>query len=203
MINEENILDFWRWFVKNESRIQKCILTKDSKEQEKIVHSLNEFVLGFGAFSWDIGQNEEDQWFFTISPNLNGDLLQTSKSVIAVAPNHLNWFFYSSKQTKTWDYQLEVYDELLDIFTVDTSKWHYNAFEEEDGSIELIFEIGSLAKKHSEAIENAITAFIINELGEEILISDISNIDFFELFDEDLSPTKSSIIELKAQVIPE
>ena len=203
MINEENILDFWRWFIKNESRIQKCILTKDSKEQEKIVHSLNEFVLGFGAFFWDIGQNEEDQWFFTISPNLNSDLLQTSKSVIALAPNHLNWFFYSSKQTKTWDYRLEVYDELLDIFTVDTSKWYYNAFEEEDGSIELIFEIGPLAKKHSEAIENAITAFIINELGEEILISEISNIDFFELFDEELIQTKSSIIELKAQIIPE
>ena len=200
MMNEENILSFWRWFVKSESRIQKCIQTKDSKEQEKIVHDLNEFVLGFGAFSWDIGQNEDDQWFFTISPNLDGELLEISKSIIELAPDHLNWFFYSSKPTKKWDYQLEVFDELLDVFTVDASKWCYNAFEEEDGSIELVFEIGTLANKHSEAIENSITAFIINELGEEFLISEISNIEFFELFDEELSATKSPITALKYQV---
>ena len=201
MMNEESILDFWRWFVKNESRIQKCIQTKDSKEQEKIVHALNELVLGFGAFSWDIGQNEDNQWFFTISPNLDGELLKISTAVIELVPDHLNWFFYSSKPTKKWDYQLEVFDELLDVFTVDTSKWYYNAFEEEDGSIELVFEINTLANKHSEAIENSITAFIINELGEEFLISEISNIEFFKVFDEEFSATKAPITELKAQVL--
>lgn len=203
MMNEEGILDFWRWFIKNESRIQNCILTKNAKEQEKIVHDLNEFVLGFGAFAWDIGQNDEDQWFFTISPNLNADLLSTSKSVISLAPTHLDWHFYSSKPNKSWDYQLEVYDELLDPFTVDANHWNYNAFEEEDGSIELIFEIGALANRHSEAIENAITALIINELGEELLITDISNIDFFETFDEELNESKSPIAMLKAQILPE
>jgi hypothetical protein len=201
MMNEENILDFWRWFVKNESRIQQCILNNDAKEQEKIVYSLNEYVLGFGAFSWDIGQNDEDQWFFTISPNLNIELLETSKSVIELAPDHLNWHFHSSKPTKTWSYQLEVYDELLDVFQVDTSRWYYNAFEEEDGSIELVFEIGSLAKKHTEAIENAITAFIINELGEEILMQEVSKINFFDEFDADLSRIKSPVSELKAHLL--
>lgn len=201
MMNEENILDFWRWFVKSESRIQKCIQTKDSKEQEKIIHALNEFILGFGALSWDIGQNDNDQWFFTISPNLDGELLKISKAVIELAPDHLNWLFYSSKPAKIWNYQLEVYDELLDVFTVDTSTWHYNAFEEDDGSVELVLEINELAHKHSEAVENSITSFIINELGEEFLISEISNIEFFELFDEELSATKSPIEGLKSQVI--
>ena len=110
---------------------------------------------------------------------------------------------YSSKPNKSWNYQLEVYDELLDPFTVDANHWNYNAFEEEDGSIELIFEIGALANRHSEAIENAITAFIINELGEELLITDISNIDFFETFDEELNESKSPIAMLKAQILPE
>jgi len=91
----------------------------------------------------------------------------------------------------------------LYVFTVDSSQWYYNAFEEEDGSINLVLEIGSLAGKHADAIEDAITKFVINELGEELLIAEISNIDFFESFDEDLNSTKSPVKELKAQILPE
>ncbi|MCH2229891.1 MAG: hypothetical protein MK105_06065 [Crocinitomicaceae bacterium] len=200
-MTEENIVEFWRWFIKNETRIKGCISNKDITEQEKIVKSLNEYILGFGPFSWDIGLNENDDWFLTISPNLDPELLKISKAIIDLAPTHLDWKFYSSKPCKKWNYQLEVYDELMDIFKVDSSAWNFVALEEEDGTIELNFELFNLSQRHDEAIENAITAFIINELGEEVLTTQISNIEIFEQFDAELNGMKCPVTMMKSELI--
>lgn len=200
-MTEENILEFWRWFVKNEPRIKDCISKKDLIEQEKIVKSLNEYILGFGAFSWDTGQDENDHWFLTISPNLDPELLKISKVVIDLAPTHLDWKFYSSKPSKQWNYQLEVYDELMDVFKVDSSLWNFVALEEDDGSIELNFELFDFSKRHEEAIENAITAFMINEVGEEFLATQISNIELFDQFDDDFNDMKASVTVMKSDLM--
>lgn len=200
-MTEENILDFWRWFVKNELRIKDCISKQDLIEQEKIVKSLNEYILAFGAFSWDVGQDDNDEWFLTISPNLDQELLKISQVIIALAPPHLEWRFHSAKPSKKWDYQLEVYDELMDVFKVDSSKWNFVALEEEDGSIELNFELFELSNRHEEAIENAITAFIINELGEEFLTTQISNIELFNQFDDELNTMKAPVTSMRSELM--
>lgn len=200
-MTEENILDFWRWFVKNELRIKDCISKQDLIEQEKIVKSLNEYILAFGAFSWDVGQDDNDDWFLTISPNLDQELLKISQVIIALAPSHLEWRFHSAKPSKKWDYQLEVYDELMDVFKVDSSKWNFVALEEEDGSIELNFELFELSNRHEEAIENAITAFIINELGEEFLTTQISNIELFNQFDDELNTMKAPVTSMRSELM--
>ena len=63
-INEDKLEAFWQWFVKNSTIIKQVIEHNDTNQSERIVEELNNFILDFGMFTWDIGQNEDNVWFF-------------------------------------------------------------------------------------------------------------------------------------------
>ena len=61
---EEKIREFWDWFVTHEKKF------RDVKDPEKVVEMLNEQVLEFGFFSWQLGEGEYKPHRFIISPNV-------------------------------------------------------------------------------------------------------------------------------------
>ena len=100
-LNDDTILGFWQWFVKNERTIKECIENDNSVHREFVVEQLNERILSFGMLTWDIGLNEDDNWFLTLSPNGNKDILKISQSIMAEAPDHMDWIFKLVNLPKT------------------------------------------------------------------------------------------------------
>lgn len=195
--NEEKILKFWQWFVKNEDNIKNCIENESAKDREFIVDQLNEYILDIGTFTWDIGLDDTNSWFLTISPNGDEDLFKVTQEVISYAPDHMNWIFYSSKPAKIWDRKFEIYNTEFDVVSIDASYWHYIAFEDEDGRLELILEARNIIHLDYDTAVTAANQFVIGELGEALQIKRISSIEIVDQFDEEYEETKYSIDELK------
>lgn len=188
-------MEFWRWFVKNENIIKNCIENDSSPDREYVVDQLNELILSIGTFTWDIGLDDNNAWFLTISPNGDKDLLKVTKEIMRFAPDHMNWIFYSSKPVKNWNRTFSVYNYDFDVVEVDASAWHYVCFEEDDGRIELMLEAENIEHLDSEMALSAANQFVLNELGEELKIRRIASVEIVDKLDGEYE--KYPIGELK------
>lgn len=197
---EEKILDFWRWFVKNDNLIKNCIENSSQSDQAYVVEQMNNYTLSFGTFTWDIGLDDSNAWFFTISPNGDEELLKVSEEIMAMAPVHMDWIFHSSKPAKVWDRRFNVYNDLLDSVDIDASSWHYIAFEEDDGRLELIIEAQNLDNLDAETAEIAANLFVVSELGEKVRIDRVSTVSIVRNLESEYEDSKAHISDLKEHV---
>lgn len=195
--NDENILGFWQWFIKNESIIKDCIENENSTHKEFVVEHMDEQILSFGVLTWDIGLNEQNKWFFMLSPNGSKDNLEVSQKIMAVAPEHMDWLFYASRPAKNWDRNFTVYNNEMDEEFIDASPWHYVVFEEDDGTIELLLEAQNINRLDIELAETAAEQFVIQEVGEKPRILNISSIIIEHTLDDEYQDSKSPVSELK------
>lgn len=197
-MDEEKILNLWRWFYANEQKIRESIDKNLRNEQEIIVQNIDNLVLDFGMFSWDIGPGENKPWFFTISPNGDKELLLKTKEIIADAPDLENWEFNYAKPAKNWDRQLSVYDTQMEIQVLDTSAWNYVVLKEDTGRIKLLLEAFNINRLDDDTAINAANLFVINEIGEEAKINHVSSISIVEKLEVKFQSVKSNIDLLKS-----
>lgn len=199
-MNEEAIQAFWRWFLHNESIIKECIENEHSEEREYVVDQLNEHILAHGMLTWDIGLNDDNNWFLLLSPNGNPDMLEVSEKIMELAPDHTSWIFHASRPAKNWDRTFTVYNQEMDVVEIDASDWHYLIFDDEDEKFELLFEAKNISKLHPEEAETAAEQFVIHEIGEAARIRHISTIEVVHSFDSDVETLKASVAELNAHL---
>ncbi|MEJ6583441.1 MAG: hypothetical protein QNL61_06180 [Crocinitomicaceae bacterium] len=200
-LNDDTILGFWQWFVKNERTIKECIENDNSVHREFVVEQLNERILSFGMLTWDIGLNEDDNWFLTLSPNGNKDILKISQSIMAEAPDHMDWIFHASKPAKNWNRQFSVYDDYLDEQLVDASNWHYLIFEDGDGKLALVLEAGNVMHLDQELAETAAEKFVIHEIGELHRIQFIGSVEIVAELESEHAAEKTPVTDLKEHLL--
>jgi hypothetical protein len=200
-LNDDTILGFWQWFVKNERTIKECIENDNSVHREFVVEQLNERILSFGMLTWDIGLNEDENWFLALSPNGNKDILKISQSIMAEAPEHMDWLFYSSKPAKNWNRQFSVYDDYLDEQLVDASNWHYLIFEDGDGKLALVLEAGNVMHLDQELAETAAEKFVIHEIGELHRIQFIGSVEIVAELESEHAAEKTPVADLKEHLL--
>src|SRR6267143_3291800 len=87
--------------------------------------------------SWEIGPGLSKAWQFVVSPNLNRDLQETARSIVALAPVLSSWEFYSARQPKKWDYKFRLGNERLPM---DASGWTFVLLEYPDGAHEVLLK---------------------------------------------------------------
>lgn len=196
-LNNDNILRFWQWFVKNENIIKECIENEDSGQREFVVEQMNEHILSLGMLTWDVGLDDDGRWFLKLSPNGNKEMLQISQKIMDAAPEHMGWLFYASKPAKIWNRQFTVYDSYMDEQFIDASQWQYIVFEEDDGTLELIIEAKNSSHLDPEVAETAAEQFVIQEIGEVTRILFISSIVIMHTLESDYESAKAPITELK------
>lgn len=195
-VTDDNIVSFWQWFVKNENNIKECIENENSVQTEYVVEQMNEQILSFGVLTWDVGLNDDDNWFLMLSPNGNFEMLKVSEKIMNHAPEHMNWLFYGSRPAKKWDRKFTVYDSYMDEQFIDASQWNYIVFEE-DGKLELIIEANNIPRLDPEVLETAGEKFVIQEIGEAKWMMLISSIDIVEMLESEDEPYKKSVANLK------
>ena len=198
--NEKKIATFWQWFVKNEKAIKECIELDSSPNQAYIVDQMNELILDLGVFTWDIGLDNTDQWFLTISPNGNSDYLSISQEIMLASPDHMLWTFHSSKPAQKWNRKFMIFTEDMEEAHIDASGWSYIALREEDNTLEIILEATNIDQLDDHTAEEAANQFLLKELGEEVKIQRVSTFTIVTRLEAHYQPNKVSIEGLSADV---
>lgn len=193
---EQQAEEFWQWFVKNESIIKQCITDPDNTSREFVIENLNNHILSFGPLKWDLGLNDSNNWFFVISPNCDEQLLSVTSQVIELAPTFLNWEFHDSVPAKDWNRQFSVYDHEMEILHVDASNWHYVAFTAGD-KVEISIEAPNINYSNEETIAIISNLFLLNEIGERLLIERIAKYSLVAELDEEDQEYKYPIGDLR------
>ena len=196
-LKDDSILRFWQWFVKNEIIIKECIENRHSVNKDYVVAQMNELILSLGVLTWDVGLDEDERWFLTLSPNGNEDMFKISRKIMAEAPGHMDWLFYASRPAKKWNREFVVYDNNMDEQNIDASPWHYIVFEEHNGKLELVIEAKNIPQLDPETAEVAAEQFVINEVGEATRILNLSSIQIVHTLESEYESSKTPVKDLK------
>ena len=116
---KQRIYEFWDWFVEHEQKFR--VISDPNAVREM----LNNQVLQFGIFSWEIGEGLSKPHTFTISPNGNPKMLRRSEAIIGEAPDLAQWEFYPAKPSQDWDFTFEMFDSFMVKRKIDATDWEY------------------------------------------------------------------------------
>ena len=167
---------FWNWFQESEH------LFKEVTDPQAVVEAMDEHVLSFGLFSWEIGEGNSKPHYFMISPNGDGRRMEISYKIMEAAPNLRDWEFRYCKPPKEWDYQLEVYNRFLVKRRIDVSEWEYVINKTPDGMVEVIIQSLNMDDIDTEDQLNAAEIALINILGEELVIDNLCALEVVREF---------------------
>ncbi len=194
-LNDTKIENLWRWFVANENQII------DSFQNESvanyIVENLDNLILDFGMFTWEIGPGKVKPWFLTISPNGDRDLIRVSQKIIEHAPNLDDWEFNYCKPAKDWDRKFIIYDSNMNEQNIDASNWKYVVLRNEDGMIDLILEAMNITHLDHDTARTAADIIVTSEIGEETKIQKILSVDIVDRLERQYNSRKTEIRYLK------
>ncbi len=193
----DKIEAFWRWFVQNNSFIQNSIQNESAKDRATVVEQMNNYILDLGLFTWDLGLNDENTWFLTISPNGDSELLEISQRIMEDAPTHLDWEFHASKPAKNWNRIFFVYNEHMDEIEIDANDWEFVATQAGGGKITLWLEAKNIQTLDTETADQAAHLFLVNEIGELAKITQLKDVKIVSALETELEISKSSIEQLK------
>ena len=174
----KRITEFWKWFGLHQKLIREVLDDELHPEKSFVVENLDNYVLGFGVFSWEIGLTDSKNMYFSISPNGNPELLLTSKEIIKEAPAIDAWEFFYAKPPKKWDFKFTLYDNnMLERF-VDASAWKFVLLDEPGKARTFIIEAKNIEHLDDDTKDSACDLILTNTIGEERKIHFLNHIDF-------------------------
>jgi len=149
-----------------------------------LIQKLDHLVDDLGPYSWEYGPSVSREYYFSLSPNLNEELLNELDKIILLAPQIKGWEFFSGKPKK---------NELLTEFTIeneakieikiDTTSWECIIYKFQDGKYELDVKIFEIAGDEDTAY-SALDVHLVNLLGERCYIKKISGVSLISEFDQ-------------------
>ena len=84
---QAKIEQFWNWFTENEHRFRKVTDVREA------VEAMDDQILEFGLFKWEIGPGINKPFYLTLSPNGNEERLELSKMIMDLSPDLRQWEF--------------------------------------------------------------------------------------------------------------
>jgi len=195
MLSDIKIENLWSWFVANESQIIDSF--QNPSLANYIVENLDDLILDFGMFTWEIGPGRVKPWFLTISPNGDRELIRVSQKIIEHAPNLSNWEFNYSKPAKDWNRKFIIYDSNMNEQNIDASNWTYVVLRNEDGMINLILEATNIAHLDHDTASTAANILVTSEIGEETKIQKIASVAIMDKLQRQYNSRKTEIQYLK------
>ena len=171
------IKQFWDWFIDNESDFREITDTK------RVVEMLNNQVLDFGLFAWEIGTGVDKPHSFTMSPNGDKRRLQLSKDIFRLAPELSYWEFNYCKPIKyDWDFTFEVFNSMMIKQSYDATEWEFVLVEEESEKISILLKAKNIVTLDHDDLPAVGNLVVTNLLGEETKINHIKQINFVDDF---------------------
>jgi hypothetical protein len=168
---------FWKWFVENADAIA------SAKENPDVLSKLDSEVTSLDSgISWEIGPGAFKPWQLVLSPNLNRDLRETTRAIVAASPTLSGWEFLPSRTSKEWNFKFELSATLGDkCVKLDASGWTFVLLEYPDGIREILLHGSGLPALDRDQKWHAAAIALESILGEDVLLD---TVDEFELVDE-------------------
>ena len=174
---ELKVKQFWDWFIDNEYQFREVTDTKT------VVELLNNQVLEFGVFAWELGVGVEKPHSFTISPNGDKKRLFLSRQIFKQAPELQHWEFnYCRPVRKDWDLTFEVFNSSMIKQVYDASKWEFVLEEEDNQKIAILLKATNIVTIDFDDLPSIADLVVNNMLGEERRINDVHSIRFIDDF---------------------
>jgi nucleoid DNA-binding protein len=133
-------------------------------------------VLSFGLFTWELRMGEADSFSFIISPNGSAELLIISKRIIKHAPKLNGWDFFSAKPVNNDLLQFSLFDETMNECEVDARNWSFELKKNKKELIDLVVSSKNISHLDSETAQRAAEIVVTALLGEELKIKRIGSI---------------------------
>lgn len=194
---KSSISDFWDWFCSYAEAI-----SADVENQDRLIE-LDRRVLGLApGLSWEIGPGKLKPWQLVISPNLDHKLRETSRSIVAQAPNLDNWEFYSARQPKDWKYKFELRNEgNAEKFFIDASNWDFVLLSYPDGDREIILKAPGLRALSDEERWHVGAIVLESVLGEDAYLESVGDFELVDEFETQFSAHARPIQLLRAALM--
>ncbi len=188
---KNKINHFWEWFVKHEKQFREISDPVATREL------LDNQVLQFGAFSWEIGKGQEKPHTFTISPNGDAKMLSRSEAIIGEAPELAHWTFFPAKPAQDWNFIFEMFDSFMLQQTIDAAEWEFIFRITHDRKLNVLIYTENIDFLDEDDKLNA-AEFVLNQIiGEMDKIYYINSISFIEDLDENQEQDLKALTELK------
>jgi len=175
----DKIDDLWEWFQENEEHTLRTLYIGESAALKELKNMLDEKILSFGHFTWEINEGSSKKFKFVISPNREFELLQISKKIIAEAPELEHWEFLSSKEKVRVIEPFKIYDESLDPHLVNVAEWKFKVENET-----VFVYAPSLKNIDAETEQHALDLVATALLGEEFRIFNIKKLVKVDEYDD-------------------
>lgn len=195
-IATERIEDFWEWFYKMEGKYKQFFTENAVVDRDQLVEAMNNRVLDFGMFSWEIGPTDPPGYYLTISPGGNKELLSISKSIMQAAPALRDWVFYPAKPAKPTDLAFNLYDSFMIERRIDAADWYFALKDGPDFSKDIMLEAHSIKTLDEETQKTAGDLVVIRMIGEERKIKQVNKVLVFDKLPERYRATKQPIFQL-------
>jgi len=173
MRSKKHLNEFWCWFSDKAQDIA-------SEAHPELLDVLDTKLREVDPrLSWEIGPGRHEPWFLAISPNLDKDLADEARKVVAEAPEIQGWELYAMRQPKQWDYKVEIdEDGSAQSLSLDASKWQFVLLRYPDGLREVLLTSSNLPTMTENQRWQAAAIVLEGILGEQVMLE---KIDEFEL----------------------
>ena len=184
---------FWEWFVKHERQFREISDPVATREL------LDNQVLQFGIFSWEIGEGRSKPHSFTISPNGDPKMLRRSEAIVGEAPELPEWEFFAAKPAENWDYIFKMFDSTMLQQTINASEWKYLIEIEEEQKLKILFYTENIDFLDADDKLSA-ADFVLNQtIGEMDKIYYIDGVSFIDFLEKDQEEDFKSMAVFKLE----
>ncbi len=190
---KNKINDFWNWFAEHEERFRII------QDPHAVREMLDNQILQFGAFAWEIGEGKSKPHTLTISPNGNSKLLRLSQAIIGEAPDSVYWEFFAAKPVRDWDFIMEMYDAFMVKQTVDTAEWEYLFRMTPEFKLRILLYAENIDSFDEDDKKSASDFVVDSIIGEADRIDFVDSIEFISFVDETQEEDIKSLLEMKVE----
>lgn len=197
---EEKIDAFWEWFVEYGATILEFFDEDSHVDKNALIEEINNQVLDFGMFSWEIGPGRSRKYYLTISPNGKPEQLELSRKIMAAAPDLSDWEFHHAKPAKAWNLQFTIYDDFMREQLIDASEWQFALVPRPGHQVDIFLQAGNIDFLDADTRATAGDLVVTNLLGEERKINYVRRIEVLSAHEEPQRAADQPIGRLKEQL---
>ncbi|MEM9721926.1 MAG: hypothetical protein AAGA10_21855 [Bacteroidota bacterium] len=172
----DKIAHFWKWFVQMEGPIRSFFTEEEPVNRDLIVESMNNRVLDFGIFTWEIGPGKDRPYYFLISPNGDKERLELSRKIIHQAPDLPNWEFLSARPIQEVELSFSIYDNMFRKCEVNAQQWEFALGGDRRKGVEVVIKALDIEHLDEDTQFEAADRVVMGLIGEAVFIDQIADL---------------------------